>query len=42
MAVSEHSVYAPHNDYTPPEPEWKQRPEFSDVGPTSPVARSRD
>lgn len=36
MAVSEHSVYAPRNDYTPPEPEWKQRPEFSDVVPTSP------
>src|SRR5262249_10760407 len=31
MAMVETSVYAPCEGYTPPVPEWKQRPVFRDV-----------
>jgi predicted pyridoxine 5'-phosphate oxidase superfamily flavin-nucleotide-binding protein len=33
MAVVEHSVYAPREDYTPPVPEWKTRKEYRDYLP---------
>jgi hypothetical protein len=33
MQVVEHSAYAPRASYTPPIPEWKQRPEFREVLP---------
>jgi uncharacterized protein len=35
MQVVEHSVYAPREDYTPPVPEWKERPVFREVLPGS-------
>jgi len=33
MQLVEHSVYAPREDYTPPVPEWKERPVFREVLP---------
>jgi uncharacterized protein len=35
MQFIEQSVYAPRADHTPPEPAWKQRPEFREVLPSS-------
>jgi len=43
MQVVEHSPYAPRENYTPPTPEWKQRPEFREVLPAGdPDAGSPD
>lgn len=33
MKVLEHSAYAPRTDHTPPEPEWKNMPQFRDALP---------
>lgn len=33
MQMVEQSVYAPREDYTPPVPGWKERPEFREVLP---------
>ena len=33
MQIVEHSVYAPRENYTPPIPEWKERPVFREVLP---------
>jgi uncharacterized protein len=35
MQLVEHSVYAPCEGYTPPVPEWKDRPVFREVLPGS-------
>jgi len=35
MRLVEYSIYAPAQDHTPPEPEWKQMEEFRDALPES-------
>jgi hypothetical protein len=37
MQMLEASMYAPRQGYTPPQPEWKSKPDYCDVLPKVPA-----